>query len=94
VSLPDLNRLVSAGDDEMERVVSIQTVRLALGKLSAEHREVLLEVYYREASVAEVAARLGIPEGTVKSRTYYAVRALHAAIGSPESSRPRGRSGS
>ncbi|BCB86519.1 sigma-70 family RNA polymerase sigma factor [Phytohabitans suffuscus] len=84
VSLPDLNRVPDA-DDEMDRVVSVHAVRLALGKISPEHRDVLVEMYYRGASVAEAAARLGIPEGTVKSRAYYAVRALHAVIGSTES---------
>lgn len=85
VSLPDLNRAAST-DDEMDRVVNIHAVRLALGRISPEHRDVLVEMYYKGASVAEAAARLGIPEGTVKSRAYYAVRALHAAIGSTESS--------
>ncbi|MEV6349941.1 sigma-70 family RNA polymerase sigma factor [Actinoplanes sp. NPDC051851] len=86
VSLPDLNRVADA-DDEMDRVVSVHAVRLALTKISPEHRAVLLEMYYRGASVAEAAARLGIPEGTVKSRAYYAVRSLHAAIGSTDISR-------
>jgi RNA polymerase sigma-70 factor (ECF subfamily) len=41
---------------------------------------VLLECYYRGASVAQAANRLGIPEGTVKSRTHYALRALRLAL--------------
>jgi RNA polymerase sigma-70 factor (ECF subfamily) len=90
VTLPDLNRIADT-DDEMERVVSIHVVRLALRKISPEHRQVLLEMYYKGATVAEAAKRLGIPEGTVKSRTYHAVRALHAAIDSAEPSRSRGR---
>ncbi|WP_233219469.1 sigma-70 family RNA polymerase sigma factor [Micromonospora sp. RP3T] len=84
VAVPDLNRLTSA-DDEMDRVVTAHTVRLALRQIKPEHRAVLIEMYYKGASVAEAAERLGIPEGTVKSRTYYAVRALHAAIGPIES---------
>lgn len=36
----------------------------------------IVEVYHRDRSVAEAARRLGIPEGTVKSRTYFALRAL------------------
>ena len=52
----------------------------ALAQLSEPHREVLLECYYRGASVAEAARRLGIPPGTVKSRTHYALRALRLAL--------------
>jgi RNA polymerase sigma-70 factor (ECF subfamily) len=47
--------------------------------LSPEHRAVLVETYYHGASVAQAAKTLGIPPGTVKSRTYYALRALRLA---------------
>jgi RNA polymerase sigma-70 factor, ECF subfamily len=52
----------------------------ALDRLSPAHREVLLECYYRGASVADASRRLGIPPGTVKSRTHYALRALKLAL--------------
>lgn len=48
----------------------------AVKRLSAEHRAVIVELYYRQRSVAEVAALLEIPEGTVRSRCYYGLRAL------------------
>jgi RNA polymerase sigma-70 factor (ECF subfamily) len=41
---------------------------------------VLVECFYRGRSVAEAAAVLGIPAGTVKSRTHYAVRALRLVL--------------
>jgi RNA polymerase sigma-70 factor (ECF subfamily) len=41
---------------------------------------VLYECYFRGATVAEAAATLGIPAGTVKSRTHYALRALRLAL--------------
>jgi len=67
-------------DDQIERLLAVQTVRAALKQLSPEHREVLIEVYYRGRSVSEAAALLGIPNGTVKSRTFNAIRALRAAL--------------
>ena len=36
----------------------------------------LVEVYYRDATAERVAARLGVPAGTVRSRLYYALRAV------------------
>jgi RNA polymerase sigma-70 factor (ECF subfamily) len=74
----DVERL-STQDDDVERMVTVQAVRHALMSLSPEHREILVEVYYRERSVKEAAEVLGIPVGTVKSRTYYALRALRQA---------------
>jgi len=55
-------------------------VRQALARLSPEHRAVLRECYYRQRSVEEAAAILGIAPGTVKSRTHYAIRALRIAL--------------
>ena len=40
----------------------------------------LLKCYFRGRPVSEAAQRLGIPEGTVKSRTHYALRALRLAL--------------
>jgi RNA polymerase sigma-70 factor (ECF subfamily) len=67
-------------DDATEQAVNRQLVLAAVKQLSAEHREVLLECYFRGRSVAEAAAALGVPEGTVKSRTHYALHAMRAAI--------------
>lgn len=52
----------------------------ALASLRPDHREVLMETYYRGCSVAEAAATLGIPAGTVRSRTFYALKALKLAL--------------
>jgi len=51
-------------------------VQRALAGLSAEHREALHLVFYEEMSLADAAAVLGVPEGTVKSRLFYARKAL------------------
>jgi RNA polymerase sigma-70 factor (ECF subfamily) len=66
--------------DQAERVLESWAVADALSALRPEHRRVLLETYYLGRSVAEAAAVLGIPAGTVKSRAFYALRALKLAL--------------
>jgi RNA polymerase sigma-70 factor, ECF subfamily len=66
--------------DASESVVDRNLVVAALGRLTQEHRHVLRECYFRGSSVAEAAHALGIAPGAVKSRTYYALRALRLAI--------------
>ena len=69
-----------ASPDHADAAVQTWLVSDALRQLTRQHREVLLECYYRGCSVAEAARRLDIPPGTVKSRTYYALRALRLAL--------------
>jgi RNA polymerase sigma-70 factor (ECF subfamily) len=71
-------------EDMAQQTANRQRVLSALRTLSIEHRQVLLECYFRGASVAEAAKTLGIPAGTVKSRTYYALHALRRAIDAME----------
>jgi RNA polymerase sigma-70 factor (ECF subfamily) len=66
--------------DASDPVVNRYLVAAALGRLTQEHRDVLGELYLRGSSVAQAAHALGIAPGTVKSRTYYALRALRLAI--------------
>jgi RNA polymerase sigma-70 factor, ECF subfamily len=71
--------VVPAGD-EIEQALDTWLVADGLATLSPDHRAVLVETYYRGRSVAEAAAVLGVPPGTVKSRTFYALRALRLAL--------------
>ena len=71
--------LVPAADDA-DRALESWAVAEALAALRPDHRRVLIETYYKGCSVAEAAATLGIPAGTVKSRTFYALKALKLAL--------------
>ncbi len=68
------------GVDEVDRALEAWQMAEALQRLSPEHRAVIVETYYGARSVAATAARLGIPEGTVKSRLYYGLRALRLVL--------------
>jgi len=64
----------------IEQAMTALDIRAALAQLSVEHREVIVGMYYQSQSVLELAERLGIPEGTVKSRAYYGLRQLKRVL--------------
>jgi RNA polymerase sigma-70 factor, ECF subfamily len=66
--------------DGTDRAVQGWLVAEALAELSERHREVLVLCYFQGYSVADAAVRLGVAEGTVKSRTHYALRALRLVL--------------
>ncbi|MFJ7078521.1 sigma-70 family RNA polymerase sigma factor [Streptomyces sp. NPDC098781] len=77
MSLDDLEVAVA---DDMERMLTTQVIVEALGQLTEQHQEIIKLMYFLECSVAQVSEHLGIPPGTVKSRSYYAVRSLRNAL--------------
>jgi RNA polymerase sigma-70 factor (ECF subfamily) len=70
---------VSDGDTALERVLIAHELADALASLTPEHRAVIDELYFGDRTVADAASRLSVPQGTVKSRAYYGLRALRAA---------------
>jgi RNA polymerase sigma-70 factor (ECF subfamily) len=64
------------GADDFDRLVLGMAMRDALDSLSENHREALELQFREDLTQREVAERLGIPLGTVKTRTYHALRAL------------------
>lgn len=66
--------------DHADSVVDSLIVLEALGHLPAIHREVVERLYLRGCTVQEVAESLGIPPGTVKSRSHYGIRALRPLL--------------
>lgn len=73
--LPDVTDTL----DELEDLIRAEAVRAALERLTDEHREVLDLAYVHGLPQREIAERLGLPLGTVKSRTFYALRAFRLA---------------
>ncbi len=67
--------------DHADQVIASMEVFEALQKVSEEHRNVILHLYFRDSSLLEASKALGVPEGTVKSRSYHALRALRKSLG-------------
>ena len=67
-------------DDDVDRVLVAWQVEEALQKLSPEHRDALVEVHYKAKPYQDVARDFGVPVGTIKSRVYYALKAMRLAL--------------
>jgi RNA polymerase sigma-70 factor (ECF subfamily) len=67
-------------DEAFERVLTAWQVEEALRMLSDEHRAALVEVHYKGRTYGDVADTMGVPIGTVKSRVYYALKAMRLAL--------------
>jgi RNA polymerase sigma-70 factor (ECF subfamily) len=77
VALP---AVVPEPSSEIDRMLETWQVADALAGLSHTHREVILACHYHGHTIAETAALLGVPDGTVKSRLYYGLRALRLRL--------------
>jgi RNA polymerase sigma-70 factor (ECF subfamily) len=76
----DEDTALPAADDGLDAMFDGWLVAGALDALSADHKTVIVELFYQRKSVAEVAALLAIPEGTVRSRCFYGLRALRREL--------------
>jgi RNA polymerase sigma-70 factor (ECF subfamily) len=66
--------------DETDAVLDRWLLTDALTALSPDHRTVLVSAYYLGRPISEIARREQVPEGTVKSRLHYALRAMRLAL--------------
>ena len=71
---------VPAQHEPLEQALLAWQVEEALRRIGDAHRHVLIETYFRARPYSEVAKDLGVPEGTVKSRVFYALRALRNVL--------------
>jgi len=72
----------------VDRMSDAWLLGTALNSLRPAHRAVIIELFYHRRTVAETAELLGIPEGTVRSRCFYGLRALRAALEKQGITRP------
>ena len=63
-------------DAALDQAVLRWQVTAALARLSPQHREVIRLAHYGGLTMREIADKTGVPIGTVKSRTSYALRHL------------------
>ena len=67
-------------DAALDQAVLRWQVSAALARLSPAHREVIRLAHYGGLTMREIADRTGVPLGTVKSRTSYALRHLRLVL--------------
>ncbi|MFD7873815.1 sigma-70 family RNA polymerase sigma factor [Streptomyces sp. NPDC059766] len=70
--------------DDIERMLSSMVVRDALRSLTPAHREALRATIFADRTTQQAADVLGVPQGTVKSRVYYALRSLRTVLADHE----------
>ena len=66
--------------DPIDSALDAWVITDVLTQLTPDHRTVIVRAYYMGQSVAELAVELEVPEGTVRSRLFYGLRALRLAL--------------
>jgi RNA polymerase sigma-70 factor (ECF subfamily) len=78
------NGAEAPGPDAFAGLYEREILHRALATLDADHRVAIVLRYIADLSPAEIAARTGEREGTVKSRLHYALRQMRAALDAAE----------
>ena len=79
--LPEVLEMgLTPSEEPIETVLKSWEIEEGLRRISADHRRAIVEVYFRGRSSAEIAAEIGVPEGTVRSRLFYGLKALRLAL--------------
>jgi RNA polymerase sigma-70 factor, ECF subfamily len=70
----------TSGRDSIEQAMLGWQVASALERLTPEHRQMIRLAHFQGMSVREISERCELPIGTVKSRTWYALRSLRLVL--------------
>ncbi|MFJ2241828.1 sigma-70 family RNA polymerase sigma factor [Streptomyces sp. NPDC087859] len=66
--------------DPYDQLLARIELREALGRLSPDHREVIIQVYFLGRTCADVADELGLAASSARSRLYHGIRALRGIL--------------
>jgi RNA polymerase sigma-70 factor, ECF subfamily len=67
-------------DPAFESVMANWMLEEALRRIGPDHREAIVRTYVHDRPYPEVAAELGIPETTLRTRVFYGLRALRKVL--------------
>jgi RNA polymerase sigma-70 factor (ECF subfamily) len=68
------------GGATLEQAMLGWQVAAALERLTPEHRQMIRMAQFRGLTMREIAEHTGLPLGTVKSRTWYALRSMRLVL--------------
>lgn len=66
--------------DPMRVVIATESMLEAYRNLNPDRRKAFEEIYLNSGSALDAASRLSVPEGTAKSRAFYAMQSIRSAI--------------
>ena len=78
--LPDTDVDGQAIAERVDQILDSMIVREALESLSPEQAEVIRLGQERGLTQSQIAKRLNLPLGTVKTRSFHGIRALRSAL--------------
>jgi len=67
---------IASPEENLERKEKVRKLQEALSKLDKGKKEIIYLRHYADMSYKEISEALGLPEGTIMSRLYYARKAL------------------
>src|SRR5580704_14126939 len=79
-SVPADANAPAGGLSDIDRLILRSELRDALSSIDALHRDAVVETVLRDRPYADVAAELGVPAGTVRTRVHYGLRRLRCVL--------------